>query len=131
MFLGVLNRVIIPEMQRKIVKSYIAPWKRIQDILGFRIPRHGFRIPGPGFLSFLVELGLWILIVCWIPDSLSCSLDSIANFSGIPDSTSINFLDSRIKISLHGATRTTTGAKRPLECEFAFLQIGLGFELRH
>ena len=32
-FLGVLNRVIIPEMQRKTVKSYIAPWKGIQDIL--------------------------------------------------------------------------------------------------
>ena len=77
-FLGVLNRVIIPEMQRKTVKSYIAPWKGNQDIRGFWIPRHGFRIPGPGFLSFSVEPGLWIPIVCGIPDSLSCSLDSIA-----------------------------------------------------
>ena len=32
--------------------------KRIQDSLGFRIPRHGFRIPGAGFQSFWSEWNL-------------------------------------------------------------------------
>ena len=60
----------------------ITPCKGIQDILGFWIPRCGFRIPGTGFQSWSVELGFWIPIVSGIPDSLGCIPDSKAQKSG-------------------------------------------------
>ena len=47
--------------------NWVAPCKRIQDILVFWILGYGFRIPGTGFQS--VELGFWIPIVIGIPDS--------------------------------------------------------------
>ena len=77
-----------------------ASCKGIQDSLGFRIPHHGFQIPGSGFQSLSVELGFRIPIASGIQDSLSCIPDSKAQDSY---STSINFLDCRIQIPLHGA----------------------------
>ena len=47
----------------------------IQDSLGFWIPYPGFRIPGTGFQSLLVEVAFRLPIVSNIPDSLSCILD--------------------------------------------------------
>ena len=44
----------------------------IQDIIGFRISRPGFRIPGTGSRTLSTGLGLLIPIVIEIPDSLSC-----------------------------------------------------------
>ena len=78
-------------------KRFIAPYKGIQDSLGFWIPRRGFQIPGTGFQSLSVELGFWIPIFRRIPDSTS-------TFSQIPDSTSQNFLHSGIRNPLHGAS---------------------------
>ena len=42
------------------LKRFIAPYKGIQDSLGFWIPRRGFQIPGTGFQSLSVERGFWI-----------------------------------------------------------------------
>ena len=52
--------------------------KSIQNSLRFWIPRRGFWIPDTGFQSLSAELGFWIPIVSWIPDSLNCSPDSKA-----------------------------------------------------
>ena len=49
--------------------------------VGFRISRGGFRIPGTGFRTLWIELGLLIPIVSGIPDSLSCIPDSKAKDS--------------------------------------------------
>ena len=38
----------------------VAPYKGIQDSIGFWIPRRGFRIPGTGFQALSAELGFWI-----------------------------------------------------------------------
>ena len=78
----------------------LAPCKRIRDSLGFWIPRRRFRISGRdfGFVSGT-----------WIPD-FSFAWDSgfESPLAKIPDSTSKNFLDSGIRISLHGASRCAT-----------------------
>ena len=60
-FLGVLNRVIIPD--RNAAKNSEVIHRPMEGN-----PRH----------SLSVELGLWIPIVSGTPDSLSCSLDSKA-----------------------------------------------------
>ena len=52
-----------------------APSKGIQDILGLWIPCSGVRIAITGFQSLSVELGFWIPIVSWIPDSYNCIPD--------------------------------------------------------
>ena len=57
-------------------KNSIDPCKRIQDSLGFWIPRCGFRIPGTWFLYLSVEHGFWVLIISGIANSLSCNPDS-------------------------------------------------------
>ena len=54
----------------------------IQDSLGFWNPRCGFQIPGTGFQSLSVELGLCFPIISGIPDSLSCIPDSKPQESG-------------------------------------------------
>ena len=64
------------------LKETFVQCKGIQDTLGFWIPRRRFWIPGTGFRSSSVELGFRILIVCGIPDSLSCIADSKAQDSG-------------------------------------------------
>ena len=72
----------------------VVPCERIQDSLGFWIPRCGFQIPGTGFQYLSVEIGFWIAIISGIPDSLSCIPDSKNQESGfiskitsrIPDS---------------------------------------------
>ena len=81
--------------------QFAPPCKGIQDSIGFWIPHNGFRIPDIGFQSLSVELGLWIPIICGIPDSLSCILYSgfqslgfqisQPKYSLIPDSTNKNF----------------------------------------
>ena len=76
---------------------------------------HGFRIPGTGFQSLTVELGLWISIINGIPDFLSCIPNSKAQDSGfhkhifprILDSVSKNFPESGIPTPLHRTTRET------------------------
>ena len=75
----------------------IAPCKRIQDSLGFWIPRCVFRIPGTGFQSldsrfqqlvgFRIAKALFRIPKPRIPDSTS-------KISRVPDSTSKNFPDS-------------------------------------
>ena len=65
----------------KILYTGIGPCNGIQDSLGFWIPYRGFRIPGNGFQSLSVELGLWIPIVSGIPDSLYCIPNSKAQDS--------------------------------------------------
>ena len=69
----------------------VAPYKGIQDSLGFWIPRRVFRILGTGFQYLSVKLGFWILIIRAIPDSLSGIPDSQPR---IPDSTFKFFPDS-------------------------------------
>ena len=54
----------------------------IQDSLGFWNPHVGFRIPDTGFQYLSVDLGFWILIVSWVPDSLSCIPDYKTQNSG-------------------------------------------------
>ena len=84
----------------------IAPCKGIQDSLGFWVPRSGFRIPEwHWILDYLpVELRFRIPIVSGIPDSLGCIPGCPTQISGLPDSTSKNFPDSGIRISLQGHT---------------------------
>ena len=48
-------------------RPQFAPYNGIQDSLRFWIARRGFRIPGTGFQSQSVELGLWIRGVFRIP----------------------------------------------------------------
>ena len=74
----------------------VAPCKRIQDGLGFLIPRRGFRIPGTLFQC--LSVGFWIPIV-----------------SGIPDSTTIIFPDSGIRIPLHGAILVSSAHHQKLD----------------
>ena len=113
----------------------VAPCKGIKDTLGFWIPRRGFRIPGTGFRSLSVELGLWISIVSGSPDFLSCIPNSKAqhsrfhkqNFPPIPDSKSKNFPDSGIPTPLHGTTqesnpRPPTLQPIPLPTEWILLR---------
>ena len=84
-----------------------ASCKGIQDSLGFWIPRRGFRIPGTGFRILCqrnLDPGFQSLggipdSLSYIPDSFSCIPDSKAQ-----DSTSKNFLDSKILILLHERT---------------------------
>ena len=79
----------------------VVPCERIQDSLGFWIPRCGFQIPGTGFQYLSVELGFWIAMISGIPDSLSCIPDSITQDSGFHKQNHIQ--DSRFRILLHGA----------------------------
>ena len=58
------------------LKETFVQCKGIQDSLGFWIPRRRFWIPGTGFRSSSVEIGFRIVIVCGIPNSLSCIVDS-------------------------------------------------------
>ena len=84
------------QMSRDATYTYtfdatLTPCKGIQDSLGFWIPHRGFRIPGTGFQSLSVELGIWIPIVRGVSDSLSCIPDSKTQDSGfssiiLPDS---------------------------------------------
>ena len=67
-------------------KTSIAPCKRIQDSLGFWIPRCGFRIPDTGLQYLSVEHGFWIPIISGFPDSLSCIQDSKTQDSKTQDS---------------------------------------------
>ena len=57
---------ITSHWERKLV-----PCKETQVSLGFSISQGGFWIP-----VFVSKIGLWIPIVSWIPDSLSCIPDS-------------------------------------------------------
>ena len=66
----------------------------------------GFYVEDSGFQYFSVELGFLITIVSEIPDSLSCIPDSISKIFPDSGSTSKNFLDSGIRIPLHGARYT-------------------------
>ena len=80
--------------------NLFAPCKVIQDSLGFWNPHGGFRIPDTGFQYLSVDLGFWILIVSWVPNSLSCIPDSKTQNSGFHKK---NFPDSGMRIPLYGA----------------------------
>ena len=54
--------------------------KGIHDSLVIWMPCRGFRIPATWFQSLSVELGFWIPILSWIPDSLSCIPERISEF---------------------------------------------------
>ena len=86
------------------------PCKGIQDSLGFWVSRCGFRIQvlDPSLCQWNLDSGFPSL--SGIPDSLSRIPipkpripESIGKFSWIPDSTSKNFPDSRLRIPLYGA----------------------------
>ena len=86
-----------------------APFKGIQDSHEFWIPHRGFQIPRywiPVFSQWHLDSGFKSLeglripwAVFWIPKPKIP--DSISKFSQILDSTSTNFLDSGIRLSLH------------------------------
>ena len=96
--LPVWRHILTGESFRWLVQNF-APYKGIQDSLGFWIPRRGFRILGTRFPSFSVELGFWIPIVRRIPDSLSCILDSKAQDFGFHKQNFPRFRIARAKIS--------------------------------
>ena len=83
-----------------------APYKGIQDSLGFWIRRSGFRISGNGFRTFSLKFGFRISIVSGIP-RIPWAVVRISK-PRIQDSTSKNFLDSGIWTPLHGATSCLT-----------------------
>ena len=60
-----------PWARCSLIQLTIAPCNRVQNSLGFWIPRRGFLIPGTGFQSLSLALGFWILIVGGIPESVS------------------------------------------------------------
>ena len=61
---------ILYVQDHRISASHKSPHEReYNDSLRFRIPHYGFRIPGTGFQSLLVEFGFWIPIVNGILDS--------------------------------------------------------------
>ena len=60
-----------PWARCSLIQLTIAPCNRVQNSLGFWIPRRGFLIPGTGFQSFSLARGFWILIVGGIPESVS------------------------------------------------------------
>ena len=63
---------ILYVQDHRISASYKSPHEReYNDSLGFWIPPCGFRIPGTGFQSLLVEFGFLIPIVNGILDSIS------------------------------------------------------------
>ena len=85
---------ILYVQDHRISASYKSPHEReYNDSLGFWIPPCGFRIPGTGFQSLLVEFGFLIPIVNGILDS---------NFQdfGFNKQTF-----SGIRIPLHGTTQ--------------------------
>ena len=88
-------------MRRRHEKNSVVPCERIQDSIGFWIPRCGFRIPGTGFEYLSVEIEFLIAIISGIPDSLSCIPDSKNQESGFHKQNHIQ--DSGFRILLHGA----------------------------
>ena len=67
----------------QVIYSNVCQWDSgFQSLVGFRIPRAVFQIPGTLFQY--LPAGFWIPIVSGIPDSLSC------------------IADSKIRIPLHG-----------------------------
>ena len=84
---------------------------RIQDSLGFWIPHRIFLIPDTGFYILCQwnwDSGFQSLMGFWIPWAVfRIPKPRIPDFTNqiflIPDSTSKNFPDSRIRICLHGA----------------------------
>ena len=98
----------------------------IQGSLGFWNPGGGFRIPDTGFQYLSVDLGFWILIVSWVPDSLSCIPDYKTQnsgfhkkkFPGFRNEDSIIWCEERPLVSL-GST-----IKEGLLERFRILSIG-------
>ena len=88
-----------------ILRPWVLVWPKVAHVrgikhtLGFWIPHHWFRIPGTGFQSLSVELGLWISIVSGIPDFLSCVPNSKAQDSRFHKQNFPGFRILKAKIS--------------------------------
>ena len=99
-------------MLRQPLTGHFAPCLEIQDTLGFWIPRCGFRIPDSSTGFRIRVIGTWILDSNRLRDFGFLKLYSgfqspgfripQSKISPIPDSTSKNFSDSGIRITLHG-----------------------------
>ena len=89
-FMMIRHREQIPQSET-LVRSWLVPFKGIQDSLGFWIPLLEFWIPGTEFRTLSVELGFRIpWAVSRIPKSM------------ILDPTNNYFPDSGIEIPLYG-----------------------------
>ena len=97
----------------------VVPCERMQDSLGFWIPRCGFRIPGTGFQYLSVEIEFLIAIISGIPDSLSCIPDSKNQESGFHKQNHIQ--DSWFRILFMGRILEVVANSRHWEIHGEFM----------